>query len=332
MWPLNESMPVHRDEHDAVHGMAAPVAAGVLGIWARQVENARHQTETAITELSEHFGDIVSKMDASIATSERESQTHAKQADADGQYAQLNLSQVIDALKEMQRTRDELAAEISSIVAYIAELQRMAEDVKMIAFQTNLLSVNAAIEAAHAGEGGKGFAVVAQEVQSLSKASRDMGNKINQRIGAITETLRKIDTQSKSVTAQDAKSIRASEESIRTVLERQRERVSEFASLASSSRAEHNTIRNNIEDALVKLQFQDRVSQILAQIAGAMQQADDPVAGEDGGDPLLADVERAQAEKQRLDRMASGYTTEEQRRIHEGLEAEAVAPREVDFF
>lgn len=329
MWPLSQSVPELRVEHESSDGQSAPLSGGVLGIWARQVENARQQTETAITELSENFGDIVSKMDASIATSERESQSHAKKADADGQQAELNLSQVIDALKEMQRTRDALAAEISSIVAYIAELQRMAEDVKMIAFQTNLLSVNAAIEAAHAGEGGKGFAVVAQEVQSLSKASRDMGNKINQRIGAITETLRKIDAQSKSVSAQDARSIRSSEESIRTVLERQRERVGEFATLASSSRAEHNTIRNHIEDALVKLQFQDRVSQILAQISSAMQQADEP--GE-GADPLLADVERADAEKQRLDRMASGYTTEEQRRIHEGLEAETVAPREVDFF
>lgn len=329
MWPLSQSVPELRVEHESSHGQSAPLSGGVLGIWARQVENARQQTETAITELSENFGDIVSKMDASIATSERESQSHAKKADADGQQAELNLSQVIDALKEMQRTRDALAAEISSIVAYIAELQRMAEDVKMIAFQTNLLSVNAAIEAAHAGEGGRGFAVVAQEVQSLSKASRDMGNKINQRIGAITETLRKIDAQSKSVSAQDARSIRSSEESIRTVLERQRERVGEFATLASSSRAEHNTIRNHIEDALVKLQFQDRVSQILAQISSAMQQADEP--GE-GADPLLEDVERADAEKQRLDRMASSYTTEEQRRIHEGLEADTVAPREVDFF
>lgn len=327
MWPLSQSVPAHRDDHDAAPGAGARPAAGVLGIWARQVENARHQTETAITDLSSHFGDIVSKMDASIATSERESQSHAKQADADGQYAQLNLSQVIDALKEMQRTRDALATEIASIVAYIAELQRMAEEVKMIAFQTNLLSVNAAIEAAHAGEGGKGFAVVAQEVQSLSKASRDMGNKINQRIGAITETLRNIDSQSKSVSAQDAKSIKSSEESIRTVLERQRERVSEFAALASSSRAEHNVIRNNIEDALVKLQFQDRVSQILTQIVSAMQQADDSSPDAGGTDSLLADVEQEQ-----LAKMASGYTTEEQRRIHEGLEAETVAPREVDFF
>ena len=84
-------------------------------------------------------------------------------------------------------------------------------------------------------------------------------------------------------------------------------------------------VRNRAEDLL-------RLPQILAQIAGAMQQAEAPGDDADSDDPLLADVERAQAEQQRLDRMASGYTTEEQRRIHQGLEAETVAPREVDFF
>ncbi len=327
MWPLSQSVPEHRVEHDASHGSSASPLDGVLGIWARQVENARQQTETAVTELSEHFGDIVQKMDASISTSERESESHAQKATVDGQQAETHLSQVIDALKQMQQTRDALATEISSIVSYIAELQRMAEDVKMIAFQTNLLSVNAAIEAAHAGEGGKGFAVVAQEVQSLSKASRDMGNKINQRIGAITETLRKIDSQSKSVSANDAQAIRSSEQSIRTVLDRQRERIGEISATASTSRAEHNAIRNNIEDALVKLQFQDRVSQILAQIVSAMQQAGGSSDDEPGADPLIADIQQ-----QRLDELASGYTTDEQRRIHNGLEAGTVAPREVDFF
>jgi hypothetical protein len=57
------------------------------------------------------------------------------------------------------------------------------------------------------------------------------------------------------------------------------------------------------------LQFQDRVSQILAQVTQALRSGDAP-----------------------LERMAESYTTDEQRQIHEGLEAEAVAPREVTFF
>lgn len=329
MWPLSDSRRVE-NSRGLVPGVTVDEAApAALNIWARQIENARQQTETAITELSAHFGDIVVKMDASIAKSERASQLNAGQANADGQQAERDLSQVVDALKQMQRSRDALATEIASIVAYISELQAMAEEVKMIAFQTNLLSVNAAIEAAHAREHGRGFAIVAQEVQVLSRASRDMGQKINQRIASINDTLRRIDARSKAVTGQDAEALRTSEGSIRSVLDRQRQRVEEFAVAADSSRTEHNAIRNSIEDSLVKLQFQDRVSQILAQIVSAMQlMAESGGADEADGDPDMD----SPADSGRLARMASTYTTDEQRRIHEGREAESAAPREVTFF
>jgi methyl-accepting chemotaxis protein len=335
MWSVFKSPEASADAAASSQASAGSPTSGALQIWARQVENARQQTESAVTDLTVRFGDIVQKMDASIAASERESASHAQAATVDGEQAERELSQVTAALHEMQRGRDVLTAEIAAIVTYIAELQRMAEDVKLIAFQTNMLSVNAAIQAAHAGEGGKGFAVVAHEVQILSKASRDTGQKIDQRVGAITATLRKIGEHNKSVSGHDAAAIRTSEESIRTVLERQRERTSQFAANASSTRAGHNAIKNLIEDALVNLQFQDRVSQILAQVVGAMQQADAPAfdgsgepEGEPAGDPEVA----AEAQRQQLREMASTYTTDEQRRIHAGLEAGSVAPREVTFF
>jgi methyl-accepting chemotaxis protein len=264
--------------------------AGTLSIWAKQIENARQQTETAITDLTMRFGDIVQKMDAGIDRSRQESEAHASEAELDGKQAERYLNQVVTALREIQHSRDVLTAEISSIVAYTAELQKMAEDVKMIAFQTNMLSLNAAIEAAHAGESGKGFAVVAHEVQMLSKASRDTGQNINQRIEAITTALRNIDEHNKSVSGVDAEAIRSSEENIRTVLDRQRERAAQSAAAAHAARSENNTIKNDVEDALVQLQFQDRVSQILSQIAGTMEQAEAPAAAP-GRDATVVDLE-----------------------------------------
>lgn len=299
-------------------------ATGALQIWARQIENARQQTETAVTDLTVNFGDIVQKMDKSIADAQQAATALAGQAAKDGQLAEQQLSKVLDALREMQRSRDTLTAEISTIVAYTGELQKMAEDVKMIAFQTQMLSLNAAIEAAHAGERGQGFAVVAHEVQVLAKASREAGQNIHKRIGSITAALAKIGEHNSEVAGQDAEAIRGSEAHIQQVLERQRERAAEANAASDQSRAEHNAIKTDLEDSLVKLQFQDRVSQILAHVVQAMQAADAiPDLGEDAGDGDRT---------QRLEQMSNSYTTEEQRRIHAGLEAEAVAPREVDFF
>ena len=66
-------------------------------------------------------------------------------------------------------------------------IREMVEVIEQIAFQTNILSLNAAVEAATAGEAGKGFAVVAQEVRNLANKSTDVAKKIKERVGAATE-------------------------------------------------------------------------------------------------------------------------------------------------
>jgi methyl-accepting chemotaxis protein len=120
-----------------------------------------------------------------------------------------------------------------------------------------------------------------------------------------------------AVSGSDREIIQRSEENIRAVLQRQRERIEQFITAADGTRRENGQIKENIEDALVQLQFQDRVSQILTQLAGAMQAADQL-----SGDLAAGSVEE----------LTRTYTTDEQRRIHAGQEAEAAAPQEVTFF
>ncbi|PJN86193.1 chemotaxis protein, partial [Bacillus velezensis] len=70
-----------------------------------------------------------------------------------------------------------------------SQLQGMAESVSYIAGQTNLLALNAAIEAARAGEAGRGFAVVADEVRKLSMQSNDTGKNISTSVAQIVAEL-----------------------------------------------------------------------------------------------------------------------------------------------
>jgi len=69
------------------------------------------------------------------------------------------------------------------------EIHAVTEVVNEIAFQTNLLSLNAAIEAARAGDSGKGFAVVADEVRALSQRSAEAASSIQSLIGATTSKI-----------------------------------------------------------------------------------------------------------------------------------------------
>jgi methyl-accepting chemotaxis protein len=304
--------PVHatRDtfEDDSTASGGSP---GALGIWARQIENARQQTESAIVELSRIFGGLVTDLDATVSASGADGKGDPARQDVE--EARVALSRVLADLREAQQSREQFNAELALLLSHTGDLLKMAEEVKQIAFQTTMLSLNAAIEAAHAGPAGAGFAVVAHEVRLLSQASRTTGDNINSRIRAINESLQKFAERNRVVSDGDEAIIGRSEAGIHGVLERQQSRLREFQDAAARSRADAQRVRGGIEDALLHLQFQDRVSQILAQVAGALERADQQVE--------LSPEE-----------LADGYTTDEQRQIHAGEEAGVVKPQDVTFF
>jgi methyl-accepting chemotaxis protein len=293
---------------------AAGADSRAAGIWARQIDNVRGQVEEAITSLTSSFAGIVERLDRTISGSQRHTDEQSAGAGSDAAEAEKCLSAVVEALRSIQQSRKALNEEIAFISSHIGELQKMADDVRQLAFQTNMLSLNAAIEAAHAGDAGRGFAVVAQEVRVLSSASRETGSKIDERVSAINQALANIAARNKTVVDIDRDAVEVSERNISAVLKRQRDRLDSSVQAARLVRQDNVSIRTDIEDSLVQLQFQDRVSQILAQLSRAMRESGSVAA--DG----------------QLELMKHQYPTDEQLRIHDGLDAEMAAPQSATFF
>jgi methyl-accepting chemotaxis protein len=314
----------HKDEPP----QNAPGAEGgdsqLLPIWAKQIETARRQTEEAIVALSARFGAIVERIDSALGATTKspgrqDESTATRRNESD-------LEEVISALKAIQQSRDQLAQEIRGITAYIAELTEMASEVDQIGFRTNMLALNAAIEAAHAGESGKGFAVVANEVRSLSTAARATGKRMIQKVGVINDALLQIGATNEQVATRDDLAVKSSDERIRAVLARFAQNSAELTDLASQSRAESAAIKDEVCGSLVQLQFQDRVSQILSHVVSSMERLNEQP---NGSGPSEFSSERA---RQQAQEMISTYTTDEQRRNHQDLAPDAVAPQAVTFF
>lgn len=248
-----------REDLDAQTQELMTLLLEVLPAWQHHVGAVKDQTGEAVNTLTSSFANVLGHFDqAGIGQGGRPHD----QEDRTIQLLALcerELQPVVQSLSSMIDGKDVLLSHVRSLAQETRELQKMAEEVGSIAAQTNLLALNAAIEAARAGEMGRGFAVVAQEVRMLSQRSAETGKKIGERVGQIAQIMTATLTTAEEATKDDKYAVSLSGELVEHVLSHVR-KMGE----ASDVMHKHGTlIRTEVEQLLVAMQFQDRVSQIL---------------------------------------------------------------------
>ncbi len=184
------------------------------------------------------------------------------------------MQRVVDSVINTSKLGMALVEGTDDIANQTKSVQSILTEIGSIAKQTNLLALNAAIEAARAGEAGRGFAVVADEVRNLSARTSQFSQQINGLMLSMQVLVKKSAEAIEQLASQDMSFALDSKKQVETVIttmhEQNQVRMQALAGLDVSS----HKMAGQVGRAITALQFQDLVSQLMGHVLRRVEALD----------------------------------------------------------
>jgi len=241
------------------------IAANIQSVRSRVLNQSASVSQTnatmeQVTSNINRLGEQVEKQTHAVS----QSSSAIEEMLANIQSVTATLVKNADNVKELRASADSGRSSVQEVAGDIQEIARESEGLleinsvmENIASQTNLLSMNAAIEAAHAGEAGKGFAVVADEIRKLAESSGEQSKTIGTVLKKIKASIDKITRSTDNVLQkfevidQGVKTVAEQEEIIRSAMEEQGEGSRQVLQAAGQVNELTGQVKGGSEEMLI---------------------------------------------------------------------------------